>query len=291
MKQTKQIIPVHSMDTESPLGIEFNYMEMTNDYDEIMLKTHKNEIHRDDYYMFLFLERADAVFTVDFEEIEWHGKTVFYIRPGQVHFVSSIREARGYSMAIDAILVEDIYINSFEGQFATQKPIDINSDTMTKLSEVAHLLNTYIEAASTPFSNDIISNLANVFIGIIAEQYAHQQESFQHNKSRSALIAYRFKELLSDNFKTMKSPAEYARMLNYSLSHLNESVKNTTGSPVSYWIQQQVILEAKRLLYYTDLDVKEIAFKLGYEDHTYFSRLFSKTVNMSPSAFRHKFHE
>jgi AraC-like DNA-binding protein len=52
-----------------------------------------------------------------------------------------------------------------------------------------------------------------------------------------------------------------------------------------------LVSEAKRLLYYTELDIKEIAFKLGYDDHTYFSRLFSKTVSMSPSAFRNKFHE
>jgi AraC-like DNA-binding protein len=52
-----------------------------------------------------------------------------------------------------------------------------------------------------------------------------------------------------------------------------------------------VVLEAKRLLYYTDMDVKEIAFSLGYEDHTYFSRLFSKVAGIPPGAFRRKFRE
>ena len=89
----------------------------------------------------------------------------------------------------------------------------------------------------------------------------------------------------------MKSPCQYADKLNYSLSYLNESVKSVTGFPISYWIHQQIILEAKRLLYYTDMSVREIAFFLGYEDHTYFSRLFSKVAGMSPGAFRQKFHE
>ena len=94
-----------------------------------------------------------------------------------------------------------------------------------------------------------------------------------------------------DNVRTLKSPIQYAKALNYSLSHLNESVKITTGFPISYWIHQQVVLEAKRLLYYTNMDVKEIAFSLGYEDPTYFSRLFSKVTGMSPGAFRQKFHK
>jgi AraC-like DNA-binding protein len=133
--------------------------------------------------------------------------------------------------------------------------------------------------------------MANVFIGIIAEQYANSRMDLSKGKSRQALIAAEFRNLLVKNIKTMKSPSQYAEKLNYSLSHLNESVKSITGFPVSYWIHQQIALEAKRLLYYTDIDVKEIAFSLGYEDHTYFSRLFAKIVGIPPTAFRQKFHE
>ena len=61
--------------------------------------------------------------------------------------------------------------------------------------------------------------------------------------------------------------------------------------PVSYWIQHELVLEAKRLLYYSDLTVKEVAFALGYDDHAYFSRLFSKVTGMSPGSFRKSTHE
>jgi AraC-like DNA-binding protein len=291
MKQlNRQAIPTHRMDIQSPLGIEFGYMELADGYVEILMESRKNEIHRDDYYMFLFLKAADAVFTVDFEEIEWQGETVFYVRPGQAHFVPSIRDVKGWLLTIDAMLVEKDYKNLFEGIFSTQKPIRLNEDVMTRMDETAHLLDSLMRTPSTVFSNGIISSLANIFIGIIAELYT-KNGNLEHSKSRSALIAYQFKKMLLENFKAIKSPSEYAKRLNYSLSHLNECVKTVTGFPVSYWVHQQVILEAKRLLYYTDLDVKEIAFGLGYEDHTYFSRLFSKIVGMSAIAFRLKFHE
>ncbi|MDR1200079.1 MAG: AraC family transcriptional regulator [Tannerellaceae bacterium] len=289
MKQP--IIPVHRMDAQTPLGIKFSYIEMTDEYDEIMLKSNKHIIHRDDYYLFLFLETATAAFTVDFEEIRLQGKSVFYIRPGQVHFASSFREAKGWTLAIDSMLVENDYKNTFEGQFLTQKTIALDVSALTRIGETARLLYTTMQAEPTAFSNRIILNLANVFIGIIAEHYANRQENFRHTKSRSALIACQFKELLSENFRTIKSPIQYAQKLNYSLSHLNESVKKDTGFPVSYWIHQQIVLEAKRLLYYTNMDVKEIAFSLGYEDHTYFTRLFSQIAGMPPNAFRRKFRE
>lgn len=287
----RHTIPVHQMNTISSLGLEFRYMEVTDEHIEVMLKYRKNEAHRDDYYMFMFLEKAQIAFAVDFEDVELCAGSVFYIRPGQVHFASSVQEAKGWSLAIDAMLIDDACKKLFEGQLSTQKPLILDTHVLTIIRQTTQLLHAARQMKPTEFTNKITLDLANVFIGIIAEQYAQQQEGLQHNKSRSAQIVHRFKGLLSENFKTIKSPSEYVRMLNYSLSHLNESVKNTTGVPVSYWIHQQVVLEAKRLLYYTNLDIKEIAFQLGYEDHTYFTRLFTKTVGLSPSAFRQKFHE
>jgi AraC-like DNA-binding protein len=292
MKQP--VIPLHRMDAQTPYGIEFSYLEMTDECDEFLSKSDKHVIHRDDYYLFLFLEVATAVFVIDFEEIQLHERAVFYVRPGQVHFASSFHKAKGWALAIDSILVDDGFKNTFNGQFLTQETITLDVSTSARIGETARLLHAAIQAEQaepTAFGNKIILNLANVFIGIIAGHYANRQENFRRNKSRSMLITDQFKELLSENYKTIKSPIQYAQKLNYSLSHLNESVKKDTGFPVSYWIHQQIILEAKRLLYYTDMDVKEIAFSLGYEDYAYFSRLFAKTAGVPPNIFRRRFRE
>jgi AraC-like DNA-binding protein len=93
---------------------------------------------------------------------------------------------------------------------------------------------------------------------------------------------------LERDFLTAKRPTEYAQKLNISTSYLNECVKYTTGHPVSFHLQQRVILEAKRFLYYSEKSVKEIADELGYDDYPYFSRLFTKVTGMSALAFRNK---
>ena len=290
-KSEQQNIPIHRMDTLFPQGIEFRYMDINDDFVEGMIKSDKHVMHRDDYYMFLFWESASAVFSVDFEDVQLHAQSVFYIRPGQVHFASLIREAKGWSLAIDAMLVDKTYKDLFEEQLSTQKSICLDADNSTKIRQTAYLLQTTLQTKPTALSYGIALNMANVFIGIIAEQYLKNTDSLLHKKSRSAQITHQFRKLLSENFKVIKSPSKYAELLNYSLSHLNESVKNNTGFSVSHCILQQVILEAKRLLYYTDLDIKEIAFALGYEDHTYFSRIFSKSEGVSPGIFRQKIRE
>jgi len=70
------------------------------------------------------------------------------------------------------------------------------------------------------------------------------------------------------------------------LGHLNETIKKATGSTVSYWIGQEIFSEAKRLLNYTDADVKQIAYELGYADQAYFVRFFRKLSGLSPLGFR-----
>jgi len=86
----------------------------------------------------------------------------------------------------------------------------------------------------------------------------------------------------------MKSPSQYASKLNISPVYLNEAVKKTTGQTVSDYIQREIMTHAKRLLFYTNLSIKEIALELGYEDWAYFTRLFTKTSAISPRQFRKK---
>ena len=102
-------------------------------------------------------------------------------------------------------------------------------------------------------------------------------------------ITHEFRKLLMQNIQSQKSPSYYACWLNISESYLNEAIKKTTGFTATYWIQQQIMLEAKRLLCFSKLNVKEIAHALGYDDHTYFSKLFKQATRMTPLTFRNSY--
>jgi AraC-like DNA-binding protein len=131
-------------------------------------------------------------------------------------------------------------------------------------------------------------SLAISVTGMIAEFYRKQQ--LVPPDKRLTDIVCRFKSLLHENLNDKKNPSQYADMLCITPQYLNKVVKKVTGFTASYWIQHEIILEAKRLLFYTNKSVKEIAFQLGYEDHAYFTRLFSKVCSMSPTQFRDNYH-
>jgi AraC-like DNA-binding protein len=132
--------------------------------------------------------------------------------------------------------------------------------------------------------HSILKESCNTLIALIISQYlALEKPTVYHTRFED--ITRAFKTTLEKNYKKVKNPRDYAGLLNLSTSYLNECVKVTTGKPVSIHIQQRIILEAKRLLYHSGKSVKEIADELGYDDFSYFTRLFSKAVGMSPTAF------
>ena len=146
---------------------------------------------------------------------------------------------------------------------------------------------TLTEKHSVIFQHQLLQSLVNAFFYKITAIFQIQENEYiQEYSSRSVEITKKFRLLLQQHLRSLKRPSEYADQMNLSASYLNDTVKSVTGFPVTYFIQQEVLAEAQRLLIYTPMSIKEIASDLGYEDHKYFIRLFGKVVGVSPSAFR-----
>lgn len=80
--------------------------------------------------------------------------------------------------------------------------------------------------------------------------------------------------------------SDYASKLVVTPNHLNETIKKTTGFPVSEHIKKRVILEAKRLAVIGNSSAKEIAHSLGFDDEAHFSKYFKNNAGLTYSAYR-----
>jgi AraC family transcriptional activator of pobA len=147
----------------------------------------------------------------------------------------------------------------------------------------------YNQAEESSSLDEINRSLTDACIGVIVKEFKKSITAENLSLSRKVMITKQFRSLLLQSFRVMKSPSLYAESLNISPSYLNEVVKKTTGFSASYWINQEIVLEAKRVLFHTDCSVKEVAEQLGYEDYSYFTRVFTKIAGMSPIAFRQKY--
>ena len=278
-------IPVHQLEKKGSIGMEI-WRYHAGDIQRDTLDEEVMKAHRDDHYIFFVVEAGDTDLMIDFNEIKFFANSLYYILPGQVHHGLSDERAAGWFMAVDTMLIPPDYRKVFEGQLALQKPYFLGDAQMKQcMSLLDLLLQRFLEYEKSTFNVSIVHSLLQSFIGIVAGCYSENNE-MDVRVSRPVELSRMFKQLLVDNYVTVKSPSVYAGMLNVSESYLNEVLKKVTGFSVSYWILNEIMLEAKRLLYYSECNVKEVAHALGYDDHTYFSRLFKKSEGVTPLMFR-----
>ena len=113
----------------------------------------------------------------------------------------------------------------------------------------------------------------------------------QLNIAGKSTLATQFLLLLEQHYLTRQSVQSYAELLHVTPNHLSQVVSHALGQKASKLILERVLLEAKKLLYYTDLNIREIAEYLGFEEPTHFIRLFKRKLSMTPLEYRHSIAE
>jgi len=99
-------------------------------------------------------------------------------------------------------------------------------------------------------------------------------------------IVRKFNLLVEAHFRAEHSVAFYAELLSKSPKTLSNLFALYDHKSPLQVIQERIIIEARRLLYYTDKSVKQITYELGFEDAAYFSNFFKKHTGASPLDFR-----
>jgi len=106
--------------------------------------------------------------------------------------------------------------------------------------------------------------------------------------SKKALLARKYKNLISNHFLEKKEVGFYADQLNVSANYLNEVVKVETGISAKKHISERVLLEAKNLLLYSEMDIAAISHILQFSEPTHFTKFFKKETGETPKSFKNQ---
>lgn len=124
---------------------------------------------------------------------------------------------------------------------------------------------------------------------ILSTRIFKKQANFPKEKFDSDLIR-EFNFLVENNFKQKHNLAEYAELMHKSSKTISNIFSKIGSKSPSQYIQERKMLEARRLLQSSDMQIKEIAYEVGYEDIQSFSRFFKNKEGISPSKFKERHH-
>jgi len=243
--------------------------------------------HRHDFYYCVLSEEGEMELEVDFENVVLTDQTLFLSYPGQIHQINSARMEKGWFLAFDPSILDEQLKDILDQCLSQVILVPLSPEQTTVFSSFINHLYTVYTNQEQIFRQTITKSMVTALVYQLASAYlSAEQFNLKKYSARSIDITKTFKQILRRNFKSMKKPSAFAEKMNISVSHLNDTVRSVTGFPVTYYIQQELMREAQRLLRYSDLAVKEIADILGFEDAQYFNRLFSKIMGISPGKFR-----
>jgi YesN/AraC family two-component response regulator len=281
LKKTKSI-PVNAFPTGTREGI----IIMKATFNGSPNSEEVERSHRDNGYLFILQEKGSTHIEIDFQKHKIEAPSIIYIHPNQVHRLIAFENATTISWIITAENLQPEYLKLLE-DITPANVLSLETETLSIISETASVCIKLSERKDEKLYDSILKESCNTLVALVASQYLAESKPTDKN-SRFEVVTKAFKSALERDFATVKSPMAYAKNLNISTPYLNECVKTATGQSVSFHIQQRVVLEAKRLLFHSNESVKEIAAKLGYDDYSYFTRLFVKISGMTPLAFRNK---
>jgi AraC family transcriptional activator of pobA len=154
--------------------------------------------------------------------------------------------------------------------------------------EVGDALERLIGEADRPGTGHDAAMRAHLTLLMVALQRAEQERQVQGGGTadRALIHAKAFRAFVDQRFRTSRRVGDYADLLGISQTHLNRVCRTMLGASALEVIERRVGLEARRMLLFSSLSIKEIGAELGYEDPAYFSRVLSRVLGMSPIAFR-----
>lgn len=229
--------------------------------------------HRHTFYSIVWFTKGSGTYVIDFEEYEIHPDRIFFVTPKQIHNWDYSDDSEGYVLIIDQILGKELIIDNHYTYIDLEK-----SDGRFLKSVIENLLSAYNKGYDIKTDIQYIYNLLY--------RFAKPENAALINNNR---VFEQLRQYIFSNLSQDTTIETCSAKLNKSPEELLQVCKTITGKTFKQYILDIKITEAKRLLLFSGKNINEISLSLGFEDSSYFTRIFKKKTLYSPSDFRKKY--
>jgi AraC family transcriptional activator of pobA len=281
-----QHIPLYKIKTKEMASLGFDIIDVVGSKGKAYDST---EAHRHTFFELFFFKSGKGIHEIDFNHYPIEANSAHFVSPGQIHHLD-LKNTKGQVLCF----TEDFVSLKSKGSFVEDFPFyDSGNPPFLKLSKVlSDEIAGLIDSANRDIdklresNHDLLHAYLNIILLKIRGFFLDKQKNAPqptHGREQKVVL---FKKLVNELYSTHRSVSDYALQLNLSPNYLNALCKKHEGKTATQLIQDRLLLESKRLLYATDMNVKEISFYLKFEDVSYFNRFFKKQTRLTPVQYR-----
>lgn len=253
---------------------------------------HTQKPHVHSFYQILWFMSGKGKHYVDFNEYEVDSNSLFFISKGQIHhFDDNNYEGCIIHFNESFIAANENYINIFLEHnifhsFEKEPLFQIKESDSKELQNIVTQMQTEVWTPNQFAHSEYLKVLLHLFLIIIQRFGIRKDCNGLTMNNPSHILFVKFRQLLEKNYRQVHTVGEYAGLLNVSSKTLTNCTKEIAHQTPLEIINERLSLEAKRLLAYSDKNVNEVGFELGFEDPSYFVKFFKRQTNILPGDFR-----
>lgn len=248
--------------------------------------------HSHSYYQIIWFFNKAGTHMVDFKTYEIEANTILFISKDQIHAFDEHLNIEGWLIHFNEsfFMHSDIDIFLKYNIFKSQKNpcYTIDNNTCKAAETYIHLIRDELSKRHQFGYEEVIRFLLKSFLICLERVHRKDQKRSLGVNSLHELQFYKFKELIEMHYARGLTIKAYADLLHISTKTLTTITRNIAQKSPSELLADRIIIEAKRLLRFTVLQINEIAFKVGFNDASYFVKYFKRHIGLSPSRFREK---
>lgn len=229
-------------------------------------------------YQIIYITKGRGIFRAERRTHQVLPGSIMVLFPGVPHFYKPEFEVgwTEYWVGFKGPLADALCQQGFLSRQASLYPVGLQNSLLAIYAQILELVQNQ-EPLYQPRASSYV-------LLLIAEILALQRKAAQ--PSHSEQLVEKAKFLMEENIYSEINLSRIGEALGVSTSHLNAVFKSYTAmTPYQYFISIK-IRKAKELLERGDLPIKEVAFRLGFGDPYYFSRLFKHKSGIPPSGWR-----
>ncbi len=242
--------------------------------------------HRLNFHQVLFFTQGSGMHYVDFKEIEFVPGCILPVAKGQVQKYGDLDNVDGYALLFTSeFLIKDVdsykYLHDFVIFNHAIEPLTLQSTE--EIENLIEMLRREQENTTAFQQVEYTQNLIkSALICIERIKRSHTDIACEDSLDLYQLFRVKLDKDLSYKLKV----TDFCDAFHVSPKRLNAALKLYTGQSAKELIDERLVLESKRLLSYSALSIKEIAYSIGFEDPTNFTQYFKKHAEMLPQDFR-----